>query len=157
MPLNLKSKTNRKSGITSKRHPGGFTLIEVMIAMAIFAVGIMAVFSLQITAINQNAAARIQTEATTIGVQHMELLMALPYDDFLLSADESKNPHQQPVGGFTLQWTVKNPAVLDSDPDYDGEYAHLPLKFVNLTVTDANPNARPVEITFIRGQRMQLE
>jgi type II secretion system protein I len=130
-----------------RRHPaGGFTLIEVMIAMAIFAIGILAVFSMQITAINQNAAARMQTEATAIAAQQLELLMALPYDNQLLSADENLNPHQRTVGGFSLEWDVTTP-----DPA-DLVYGGLPIKRVNITVSSDNRNARPVEISFIRSQ-----
>jgi prepilin-type N-terminal cleavage/methylation domain-containing protein len=130
-----------------RRHPAaGFTMIEVMIAMAIFAVGILAVFSMQITAMNQNSAARMQTEATAIAAQQLELLMALPYDNLLLSADEDLNPHQRTVGGFSLEWDVTTP-----DPA-DLVYGGLPIKRVNLTVSGGNPNARPVAISFIRSQ-----
>ena len=40
----------------------GFTLIEVLIAMAIFSIGILAVGAMQISSTNSNAGARIQTE-----------------------------------------------------------------------------------------------
>ncbi len=125
---------------------GGFTLIEVMIAMAIFSIGILAVFSMQIRAISQNSAARWQTEATALAAQQMELLMALPFDNWLLSADENENPHRQTTEGFSLVWIIGTP-----DPN-DPVYGGLPVKRINLTVTSDHPNARPVQISFMRSQ-----
>ena len=125
----------------------GFTLIEVMIALSIFAIGILAVSAMQITAINQNSGSRMQTEATAVAEQLMERLMALPYDHDLLSADASANPHQQEVGSYTVTWTVLTP-----DPG-DPVYKDLPVKIINLTVNGGNPNARPVSLSSIRGQR----
>ena len=44
----------------------GFTLIEALFAIAIFSIGILAVSSMQISAINNNASARMRTEATML-------------------------------------------------------------------------------------------
>ncbi len=124
----------------------GFTPMEVMIAMVILSVGILGVFSMQIRAINQNAAARMQTEATALAAQHMELLKAVPFDHTMLSADAGLNPHAAPRGAFTLQWTVTTPTVSPADV-----YRDLSVKIVNLTVTCANPNFQPVQLSFVRG------
>lgn len=128
------------------RLQAGFTLIEVMIALAIFAIGILAVSAMQITAINQNSGSRMQTEATAVAEQLMERLMALPFDHDLLSADSNQNPHQQTVGAYTVNWTVLTP-----DPA-DPVYKDLPIKMINLTVNGGNPNIRPVNMSSIRGQ-----
>ena len=64
-----------------KRIPNqGYTIIEVLIAMSIFAIGFLAVAKMEIMSINQNAHARMQTEATVKAVDRLERLMALPYD-----------------------------------------------------------------------------
>lgn len=122
----------------------GFTLLEVMIALTIFAVGILAVSAMQINAINQNAGARMQTEATTMASDAMERLLALPYDHSQLDADVTLNPHTQLVGAYTVQWSVTTPAV--SDPIY-GDMA---VKMINMTVSSANRNARSVSLSFIK-------
>jgi type IV pilus modification protein PilV len=75
---------------TSAQH--GFTLLEVMIALAIFAIGILAVSAMQINSINVNAGARMQTEATSVASDAMERLLALPYDHSQLDADVTQNP-----------------------------------------------------------------
>ena len=58
----------------------GFTLIEVMIAMAIFLIGFLAVGTMQISAVNGNASARMRTEATVLATEIVEQLMAIPYN-----------------------------------------------------------------------------
>ena len=71
----------------------GYTLIEVLIAMAIFAIGILAIFSMQITATGSNALARGLTENYTAAMDKVEELLALPYDDPDLDPDAGANPH----------------------------------------------------------------
>ena len=66
------------------RNQYGFTLIEVMIAMVVFSVGLLGVATMQINAIGGNSFASGLTEAATIAQDKMEELMALDYDDPLL-------------------------------------------------------------------------
>jgi type IV pilus modification protein PilV len=80
----------------------GFTLIEVLISLAIFSIGILAVAGMQIQSVNLNAKARMQTEATNLAVECLERLKMLPYDDPDL--DEAANPHQEQSGSYTVQW-----------------------------------------------------
>lgn len=124
----------------------GFTMVEVLIALAIFSIGILAVFAMQISAINQNAGARVQSEATGVAVHTMERLIVAPYDHDDLSDDVGNNPHQQVIGPYRVQWNVTTPAV--GDPVYAG----IPVKMIALTVESDNRNARPVNISFIKGQ-----
>jgi len=124
---------------TSAQH--GFSLMEVMIAMAIFAIGILAVSAMQINSIKLNAGARMQTEATSVASDTMERLLALPYDHPQL-ADGPSTP--KVVGAYTVQWTVTTPAVGDL------VYGGLPVKMVAMTVSCANRNARDVNLSFIK-------
>ena len=124
----------------------GFTLIEVLVALAIFSIGILAVFALQMRSINQNTAARIQGEATNLGTLTMERLIGLPYlhDDL----DEAGNPHSQTVGPYRVQWNVRVP--VPGDADYNS-YQHITVKMISITVSSANPNSRPIGLSFIKG------
>jgi type IV pilus assembly protein PilV len=86
----------------------GFALIEVLMAMVIFAVGILALAGLQITTISGNAAARMQTEATAIGARFIERLRSLPFnhEDLL----QTVQPHSLPASAsrpYTVNWTVR--------------------------------------------------
>jgi len=57
----------------------GFTIVEVLIAMAIFLIGFLAVGAMQMSSVNGNAKARMRTEATTIAAQHAEKFLAMNF------------------------------------------------------------------------------
>jgi type IV pilus assembly protein PilV len=61
----------------------GFTLVEIMITIAILSIGLLAIASMQIRAIEGNASADRLTEATSWGQDKLEELMALPYTQAL--------------------------------------------------------------------------
>jgi prepilin-type N-terminal cleavage/methylation domain-containing protein len=115
----------------------GFTLIEVLIAMAIFAVGLLALASLQIHSIQMNASARMQTEETNIAVDWLERLIALPYDDPLLDIGD---PHRVTSAPYRIVWGVSA-----------GPIAEV-TKSISLEVSVANPNARRVVLSFIKDR-----
>ena len=82
----------------------GYTLIEVLIALTIFAVGLLAVAGMQTSAIRMNSTAGKLTNLSTWGMDKIEELSALPYSDPLL--DPAVNPHQEQLGDYTISWTV---------------------------------------------------
>ena len=94
-------------GILEKEN--GFTLIEVLIAITIFAVGMLAVAGMQTSAIRMNSIAGKLTNLSTWGMDKIEELSALPYSDPLL--DSADNPHQELSGDYTISWTV-----IDNNP-----------------------------------------
>ena len=134
------------SPTTRRPSTQGFTLVEVLIALAIFSIGILAVFALQIGSISQNAAARIQGESTNLAALTMERLIVLPYlhEDL----DQATNPHRQTVGPYQVEWNVRVPEP--GDPDYS-DYEFITVKMIGITVSSANPNARPISLSFIKG------
>ena len=79
----------------------GFTILEVMIAISILAIGLLAVFSSQNMAIQGNNRANRLTEAMTLAQDKVEELLALPYDDL----DATGSP-VYPPGGYEIKWTV---------------------------------------------------
>jgi type IV pilus modification protein PilV len=105
----------------------GFTLIEVLIAFAIFAIGIMALASLQTIYIGGNASARMQTEATSLAAHWMEKLKILPYNHADL--DPTGNPHQQDVGAYRVRWDVSEHTPIND------------VKTIRMTVTPMNTRA----------------
>ncbi len=58
----------------------GFTLIEVMIAMAVLMIGMLALISLQMAGIRQLAQAKQRTAATQLATQTLEYLKTVPVD-----------------------------------------------------------------------------
>ncbi len=57
----------------------GLTLIEVMVAMVILGVGIMAIVALQARNMNYNSNSKRRTQAYTWAANRVERLLALPY------------------------------------------------------------------------------
>ena len=123
--------------IKTKRDNRGFTLIEVLIAMAIFSIGILAIGSMQVTSINSNARARMHTEGYTWVGNRIEGLTTLSYDDDDLTAGD-----HGPVaeGTYAISWTVQDDTPV------------VGAKTIRVTVTGANPRARPLSINYVKAQ-----
>jgi len=64
----------------SSEKESGFTLIEVMVAMMIALIGMLALGSLTITSLDSNAVAHERTEAVNLGARIMEEWIASPVD-----------------------------------------------------------------------------
>lgn len=75
----------------------GFTLIEVLIAMAILSIGILGVAAMQIRGINGNTnAGRVTSQASWAG-NHIESIISLPYSH----ADLVAGDHSVASGNLT--------------------------------------------------------
>jgi prepilin-type N-terminal cleavage/methylation domain-containing protein len=93
----------------------GFTLIEVLMALAIFTIGILAIGSLQFAAIKGDSKARFSTEAAVLAQDTLERLIALRLDpdaaqlpaEFRsdLNNDPSR-PFEDSTGKYTVDWIV---------------------------------------------------
>ena len=91
----------------------GFTLIETLIAIAIFSIGILAVASMQIAAINNNASARMRTEATILASEKVEELMSLEdYNDPLLGTDTQSDASANNI--YCLEWSANEDTPIPS-------------------------------------------
>lgn len=73
-------------------HARGMTLIEVMIAMAILAIGLLAMWQLHVVGITSNAAARRRTAATAIAAELAQGLERLAFTDPLLNPMGTAGP-----------------------------------------------------------------
>ena len=98
------------TGFFNQCNTRGFTLIEVMVAMIIFAFGILGVVKMQISAINGNAAALKISEKFSVAASQIERLMILPYthSDLNRTLGTSRTPSSQPLSGYNLSWTVED-------------------------------------------------
>jgi prepilin-type N-terminal cleavage/methylation domain-containing protein len=92
--------------IQPKTGQSGFTILEVMIAISILAIGLLAVFSGQNMAIQGNNRATRLTEGMTLAQDKMEELLALPYDNINTTGSPVNDP-----AGYTITWAVDDTAV----------------------------------------------
>lgn len=81
----------------------GFSLIELLVAITIFAVGLLAVAGMQTTALTGNFSARATTEGTEYGLGKVEELLSQPFDH----ADLGAGSHAAVTDGiYSYTWTV---------------------------------------------------
>ncbi len=66
------------------RNEKGFTLIEIMVALFVFTIGILALNKMQVVAIRGNANANGLTGSSSWAAAQVETLLTLDYDDDLL-------------------------------------------------------------------------
>ena len=131
------------------KQQGGFTLIEVLIALTIFAVGLLAIAAMQTSAIRMNSTAGHLTDLSTWGMDQLEQLMSLPYSDPWLDpagnppsgVDSAGNTHlfKTPDKRYQLQWTITN------------NYLTTNAKLIQLTVTGEGKN---LQLTAIKAQSL---
>ena len=108
---------NKRKNKTNDR---GFTLIEVMIGLTIFTIGILGVMSMHLTSMQGDDSSRGFTEATNIALDQMENMMLTPYANLTSQATTT-------IGeGYRVSWTIS-------------ENTSWEVKTVNMTIewTDA--------------------
>jgi len=89
-----------------KNDQSGYTLIEILIAITIFAIGMLAVANMQILGIKGNATARVVTGASAWASDRIERIISLPYDHADLAPGGHPAITPDPQGRYTLSWQV---------------------------------------------------
>ena len=92
---------------------GGFTLIEVMVAVLLLGLGLAALAAMQMTAVTLNARANGTTRLATMAQERLEALLALPYNHPQVldtAAGAAKTTYEAPPGtvpdGHRVYWCV---------------------------------------------------
>ena len=88
------------------RSVNGFTLVEVLVAMAIFSIGILAVINMQLVASRTNLKARYMTEGVVVAQSKIEELSALAYDHADLTptnVDDVLDTAEDSTSGLTIE------------------------------------------------------
>lgn len=117
----------------------GFSLIEVMIAICIISIGMLAVGKMQISGMNRNTTASHYTEYGTLAMEQIELMRAMPYDD--LPEDINDNGH---TGLFDKDSTADR-----IDPDPNGDYTI----YTNVASEYLEPNTTTVSVSVVWNDR----
>ena len=125
-----------------KNNNRGYSLIEVLIAMAIFSLGILGVAGMQISSTGSNSTARKITDATYYAEDRLETLMSLSWAD----ADLVAATHTEATAnGYTIEWIVTD-ADLDANGTNDS-------RIINLTVSHDVFDVGRISMQYIRHQQ----
>jgi type IV pilus assembly protein PilV len=109
MRSNQINKSARMDSIRMPEKREGFVIVEVLVAITILAFGLLAIASMQTTALQGSAFARHVTEGTNWAQDRMEVLLAQSYDNGLLTAGTDKaDPNPPSPDGYTITYDVTN-------------------------------------------------
>lgn len=106
----------------------GFTLLEVILAIAVLSFGLLAVASMQVSAIRGNAFASDVTEGTTVAADKLEKLLQAGLSNYnapdLIDTDgdggaglahdtSATADHEETQGLYRIFWNVAEDHILD--------------------------------------------
>lgn len=136
----------------------GFTLIEVLIAITIFSVGVLAVVTMQTTSVNGNAKARQISEGTLWASDQMEQLLERDYALFVDGGGTNNGTAGLNDGGITASTTADSgAAIISSDGSYSTywnvavDQPAANLKTIRVIVKHNSANTPPVTMDFIKN------
>lgn len=107
--ININRSFGKERGLNGS---AGFTLIEILIAMAIFSIGILGVATMQISSVNGNSNARKFSEASAYAQGQLESTL-------LISFNNVANSNIVNADGYRVQMTIQNQSDLDADGTND--------------------------------------
>lgn len=145
MNAQKKMSTNKNTAFNNR----GFTMIEVLMAMAIFLIGFLAVSSMQISAVNGNKSARMRTSASILASDIVEQLLRCPYEsagcslirpDYVEADPLSLGAHPGPA---VTDW-------FDDDPDEGGPDRAYQVRWV--VANGPEENSKEIDVV-VRWQK----
>jgi prepilin-type N-terminal cleavage/methylation domain-containing protein len=124
------------------RARGGFTLVEVMLAVVLLAIGVLAMLALQMNAMRGSQLGRHYTEASQVARDTIEGILQADWDDIPLSGWSV--PVDRPItvqiegepDSVTQVYQVSQRISASGDPD---------MRLVDVRVTWFEPNDDPNE------------
>ena len=93
----------------------GFTIVEVIMAISLLSIGLLAIANMQVMAMKGNASAGWQAEQTNYAQDKLEELMALAYTHADLDPAGNTHTEANPPDNYTITWdVVENIPVTDT-------------------------------------------
>ncbi len=142
----------------------GFTLLEVMIAVAILGISLTAIFSSEVGAANIAARARRQNVAVTLArckMGEIEEIISIEGLPALEKKDTDACCEHAPIEGYECDWIVERiilpefGAGDDESEDDEGGDGNDPKEIVNAAVDEVTESGGPTE-QVIAGQAGNL-
>ncbi|WAC06331.1 MAG: prepilin-type N-terminal cleavage/methylation domain-containing protein [Thermodesulfobacteriota bacterium] len=92
----------------------GFTLVELMIAVVVLAIGILGLIGLQVAAMNGNLSANKMTTAMTLAQDEIEQLKRLPLTNGALTDAGNNDKLTSPANAASFEHTDANNPINES-------------------------------------------
>ena len=92
----------------SRRAQDGFTLIEVMFAIVIFGIGVMALMACVPMATKRVMSSGAQTKASSLASEAAEELLTVPYGHASLTSGTHNDPANPHDGLYYTRWVVED-------------------------------------------------
>ena len=90
---------------------GGFTLIEVLIGISIFAIGILAVARMQMITVRNTTVGNLTSQATMLAHQKMEELKTTAFADLINEVENNIDEDGNAGGNYNRTTTITTPAA----------------------------------------------
>ncbi|MBA2880640.1 prepilin-type N-terminal cleavage/methylation domain-containing protein [Desulfosalsimonas propionicica] len=146
-----------------KSHNSGFTIIEVLIALAIFSVGLLAMGALQSSTLKQTGDIGRKTEAWSVLEDQVERLKELQFytnvsaQTFPADLTSGNHSESRKEGRFTVDWNITDNTPIDevTIPD-DLLLANVPSgtytvsKTITVEVAEFGSNDTIAEVAFVK-------
>ena len=120
----------------------GFSLIEVMIALVVLAVGLLALGTMQIVSIRSNAFSSEMTYSTMLAQQQLETLKNLGFTDPDLTATPPSHTLPEVIekgASYSVSWEVE-------DTSADMKTITMDVTWESLRLGDASQIAEDLEV-----------
>lgn len=130
---------------------GGFTLVEVLIALTIFAIGLLALAGMQVTAIRGNSTSQSLTSATSLAEGTMEWLQSLPANDPMFDVAVADQP--VPGSPFRIDGGGDMVVTYSIDTSVPADAVDYPDGVVRLTVNVDRPSGSDINLETLKWVR----
>ena len=126
---------------------GGFTLIEVLIGISIFAIGMLAVARMQMLTVRNTSVGNLTSQATMLAHQKMEELKTMAFADLTNEVENNIDEEGNAGGDYKRTTTITTPAAPLGD--------HVRQIQVQVQWNVAHGGNRTVEINSLTYERWQ--
>jgi type IV pilus assembly protein PilV len=134
----------------------GFSLLEVMISMAILLVGLLGMMHLQIWGLNSNQGARAQMQATQLAREIVTAVGRIPFDDPRLAPTALPVGSVLGAGGVILSgaWTFTSlPGVRPDSALEQGTSGPVYQRFMTVQPMSGSAGAKLIGVSVVYRER----
>ena len=96
----------------TRRDARGFTMMEVLMALIVIALGVFSLAIIIPAGTHSNSKSGEQTRGSELAAVTMERLLSTPYGDASVTAGDHSDSANPYTGGYYISWTVEDDAPI---------------------------------------------